>query len=1002
MWPDGAPGPGSRIGAKRHTRRDLATGPGTLWQSSTVTQWLYTVARTCAQHAKLVIALWVLAAVAIIGANQFIGSTSQNSYVLQGTDSATAQTLLTRAFPGSSTEANPVVLYNPNIDFGAGGGQELVNHVAKSIKELPSVAVVTTPADQPALLSADRHTAIVQVVVSDGYVGQTSVASDILTTAQQAAGPDTQVAVGGILGSLLADPDTKMSEVIGLLAALIVLFVTLRRWAAVFIPLINAVAAVAIGLSVIQLLGRVVFIPDVAPTLGMMLGLGVGIDYALFLVTRHRRLLRAGFAVPDSAGRTAGTAGAATVFAGGTLIAAMCGLTLTGISFLAWLGYAAAIVVAIAMAASLTLVPALFGVMGSRVLPKHGKDLVHGDHDALDRSGWARLATRVTTHPWHYVIGSTLILLLLAAPVLTLHIGTSGASVLPKDTTARQANDLIAGGFGPGATAPLAVVVQMYTVAAGHKDANGNPITPSSSATGASADPRTQDPRLVALRNVLASTPGVKQVNAPIVSTDGGVAVIRVTPDWSASDPQTQQLVRTLRDSVLPNAQAGKSMAAHVGGVTAATNDLMDRIAERTPAFIFGVVLLAFLLLMIAYRSLLIPFKAACMNLISIAAAYGVVTVVFEWGWGAKAIGLSGPVPIDSYVPMMMFAVLFGLSMDYEVFLLTAFREHWERTGDMTVAIRRGLADTGHLVTAAALIMVAVFASFVFSDNATVKIFGVGLATAVFVDATIVRCLLVPSIMVLAQKGTWWLPAWLDRLLPQLHVEGDPSALDKLAATQSAPKVGRAPMMFYRPAAVIGTVVGVGLAWGLVSRLPTLPPGAGTAIAVSAVMGAVIVLLPPGFAGGSGHRGVRALGFAVGVFLGLIVIGFLSVLIPPTEAIHGTVTSWTIVVISLLVVLFVSRSIALTILLGAIATTVAYSITATGLSSMSSMSSLLGTALLPAMITIVVTSIVISFAGDKAIGPTEYAPDMPSDPVPQPPKAIGDAAVDNDVVAAAP
>lgn len=397
-------------------------------------------------------------------------------------------------------------------------------------------------------------------------------------------------------------------------------------------------------------------------------------------------------------------------------------------------------------------------------------------------------------------------------------------------------------------------------------------------------------------------------------------------------------------------------MASYVGGITALSSDLNELIAQRTPLFIFGVVLLSFILLMLAYRSLLIPFKAAIMNLLSIAAAYGVVTVIFQWGWGAEAIGLSGPVPIDSYIPMMMFAVLFGLSMDYEVFLLTAFREHWSITGDMKIAVRRGLADSGRLVTAAAMIMVVVFASFILSDNATVKMFGVGLATAVAVDATIVRCLLVPAIMVLAAKGTWWLPGWLDRLLPQLHVEGDPNALEDIASDDKTRDFGRRPVVLHRPILVVGTALGVVIAWALVTRLPALPFDARTSIAMSAVLGGVTVLLPPGFGGGSGSRPFRAFGYFLGVILGLIVVRILSIVVPPVPADNGAVTAWAIVIVALLAVLVVGRSLALPLLLGAVATAISLALSA---AYEPNSATLLIVTLLPAFITMMVASIVV-------------------------------------------
>ena len=605
--------------------------------------------------------------------------------------------------------------------------------------------------------------------------------------AAQDRSPDARVALGGYLGAQLSRTDTRTSEALGLFLAVIVLLFTLRRGWPVAIPLATAMVAVGTGLAIIGLLGRLVYIPEEAPTLGTMLGLGVGIDYALFLVMRHRNLLRRGFDVPDAVGRTAGTAGAGMVFAGATLLAAVCGLALTGISFLAWLGYSAAIVVALALLAALTLVPALMGLLGLRVLPKAEQRVVadgdliaeHSD-EVLDRGGWARMANVVTGHPWPFAIAATAILLALATPMLSMQFQQVDSSALPDETTAHQAGDIIRESFGPGYSGPLAIVAQLHRAASIPDGEDGE----------AAGDPRARDPRLVAITEALAATEGINEVSDPIVSTDGGVVIWRAVPSTGPSDKATEALVTRMRADVLPAATDGADMTAYVGGVTAARTDLSLRIADRLLPFILGVATLSFLLLMVAYRSLVIPAKAAAMNLLSISAAYGVVVAVFQWGWGAPLIGLDGPVPIESYVPMMMFAVLFGLSMDYEIFLLTAFNEHYQRTGDIVTAVRRGLADTGQLITAAALIMVAVFTSFVIPDNAVVKMFGVGLATAVLVDATIVRCILVPSLMVLAAKWTWWLPGWLDRALPELHIEGDPAQLESVGTRARAAGVG--------------------------------------------------------------------------------------------------------------------------------------------------------------------------------------------------------------------
>ncbi len=910
-----------------------------------------------------------------MGANALLPKSSISTFSLSGTDSTTAQTFLNQAFPQTNTDSNPVVLSSPTLDFGEGEGKATVDRVAADLAAIPAVVQVQTPSDIPSQLSKDGHTAIIGVTIDGQQLGDEAVSVEVLDTAKEAAGPEVTVNLGGYLGQQLSRPDTHQSERLGLLAALVVLFFTLRRVWAMVIPLINALFAVGIGLAIVGILGRVTFIPDVAPTLGTMLGLGVGIDYALFLVTRHRKLLRQGYDVPDAIGRTMGTAGAGMVFAGGTLIAAVCGLTLTGISFLAWLGYAAGIVVLLAVAASLTLVPAILGVMGRRVLPKKDRPEDDPSHEELDKTMWARLANSVTNRPWPFAIVSTLILLILAAPMLTLSLGETDASNLPPETVSRQAYDAMAEGFGPGSTAPLVVVSQMYTAATAPPGVTGP------------GDPRVQDPRLQDLRADLAATPGVVEANEPIVSTDGGVAIIKITPEWNAADPRTAALVDDLRTQVIPPATEGEGMASYVGGITALSSDLNELIAKRTPGFILGVVVLSFILLMLAYRSLLIPFKAAIMNLLSIAAAYGVVTVIFQWGWGDFLIGLDGPVPIDSYIPMMMFAVLFGLSMDYEVFLLTAFREHWALTGDMKVAVRRGLADSGRLVTAAALIMVVVFASFILSDNATVKMFGVGLATAVAVDATIVRCLLVPAIMVLAAKGTWWLPAWLDRLLPQLHVEGDPNALESIASDDRDRSFARRPVALQRPVVVVGTAIGVALAWFLVSRLPALPFDARTPIAMAAVLGGVTVLLPPALSGGTSSRPFRAFGYFLGVILAMLVIGVLAIVVPPVPADNGAVTAWAIVIAALLAVLVIGRSLALPMLLGAIATAISMALMA---SYEPDSLTLMIITLLPAMVTMMVASVIIGIwrpaaeipdvGADGTLAPTGGSPTNPARP----------------------
>ena len=880
-----------------------------------MTRRLYRISHWCATHAKTVLALWLLVLITVAGLNNRLAPAGQQDVVLPGTDSAQAQTLLGRAFPGVSSDAQPLVLAC-KTPLDSGQGADTIKRVEQAEKQVIGVADVTGPDTDASLLAPDKETAILQIQVGTAYIGKEEVAEEVLQTGIDNA-PDCEVALGGLMGESLSQSDSRLSEGLGLIMAVFVLLFTLRRFMAAFVPLVNAIVTVGIGTALIGLLSRAVFIPDVAPILGTMLGLGVGIDYALFLIIRHRALLRSGFEVYDSIGRTSGTAGAGMVFAGSTLILALGGLALTRISFLTWLGLSAAIVIAVAIAASLTFVPAVFGLLGKRVMPKvhRGRHSEDGSH--LDHGFWARIADSVTAKPWRHAIAATGILLLLALPMTQMSFGQTDASALPKDTTAYQANELISDAFGPGQNGPLAVVVQLNKPAQAPKDTSDIP---------SGTDPRSYDPRLLSLEDDLRESAGVDQVGDAVVSADAGVAVISVIPTTSPADPATQELVDELRTTVLPAATNGQDEEAYVGGSTALMMDLSDEIAAALPIFIGGVVLLSGSLLLLAYRSLVIPIKAAAMNLLSICAAYGVVVAVFQFGWGASLLGLDELVPIESYVPMMMFAVLFGLSMDYEVFLLTSFREHWTRTGDMVASVRRGLADTGEVVTAAASIMVVVFAAFILVPGAVVKMFGVGLATAVLVDATIVRCVLVPALMVLAAKATWWLPKWLDRSLPELHVEGDPASLESI----------HEPLPDDRPSTVAeATAPTVGLVWaaiaGLVSwwictntlEAGTTDPFLPLAVTISAIVGSLVVWLPRGVPGSGRGPAVRVVMLVLGGGFVAAVFALLAALIPFTQRNQGMMAAWGLVLLALFAAYTPARKYGLPLILGGIVTGVA-------------------------------------------------------------------------------
>ncbi|RLE16516.1 MAG: MMPL family transporter, partial [Actinobacteria bacterium] len=529
-----------------------------------------------------------------------------------------------------------------------------------------------------------------------------------------------------------------------------------------------AIFGLVVGLSLVGLLGAVIDIPSVAPRLGTMIGLGVGIDYALFILSRHRDNLEDGVENDLSIARTNATAGMAVVVAGGTVVVAILGLQMAGIPFVSALGYSASIVVAIAVLVAITLLPALLSFAGPRVLARSHRKAAKAAAETVDsgetieveqgHSGWVRWAHWVAYHPWRSAIASTLVLLVLAIPVLDMRLGQADAGTDPISTTHRQAYDLLADGFGDGFNGPLLLTVDL----------------------GESRDPSILEP----IAQAVNDDPGVQAVAPPEINDAGDTALIVAIPTTKPQDEATSDLVHNLRDTTIPEVVDGSDATVLIGGPTASFIDQSDKISDRLLWFIAAVVAVSFLLLMIVFRSLLVPLKAAALNLLSIGAAYGVVVAVFQWGWGRSLIGLDEAVPIASFVPMMMFAILFGLSMDYEVFILSRIREEYVGGRSNIDSVIEGLGATAKVITAAALIMISVFLGFVASDDPVVKMMGVGLATAVAVDATIVRMVLLPATMSLVGDANWWLPGWLERILPHLDIEGEPE-ID--AAPEPAP-----------------------------------------------------------------------------------------------------------------------------------------------------------------------------------------------------------------------
>jgi len=715
---------------------------------------LYELGRWVALHRRAVVLIWLVAAAALIGVDRVGGFGAVDDFAVPGVESQRATELLAERFPERAGATAMVVFHARGGAVTDPRAARAVSATVEEIRELDHVVAVTDPLGGPRSISPDRTTAFaaVQYDAPTAELGRPTLDA-LVRTRDRADEATVQVEYGGELPTVLKERHAGPGEMIGIVAALVVLFLTFRAVAAAGLPLVVAVVGLVTGLAIVGLLGAVIDIPSIAARLGTMIGLGVGIDYALFVLSRHRDHLAARMDPVESIARTNATAGQTVVVAGGTVVVAILGLRMAGIPFVGALGYSASIVVAVAVLVAVTLLPALLAFVGPRVLPPKARSAAVAARPR--RSGWVRWAHWVAHHPWRTAVGATLVLLALAAPVLDMRLGQADAGTDPTSTTHRRAYDLLADGFGAGFNGPLLIAVDL----------------------GSSPEPDA----LQSVAGAIAADPTVRAVSPPMVSAAGDAGLLTAIPTSKPQDRATSDLVHRLRRT-LPEVTSGTGATALVGGPTAAFIDQSDRIAARLPWFITAVVSLSFLLLMAVFRSVLVPLKAALLNLLSIGAAYGVVVAVFQWGWGRSWIGLDEAVPIASFVPMMMFAILFGLSMDYEVFILSRIREEHRRGHSNIESVVEGLGATAKVITAAALIMVSVFLGFVASDDPVVKMMGVGLATAVALDATIVRMVLVPSTMALVGEPNWWLPTWLDRILP--HVDLD--AVDDLEPAGTA------------------------------------------------------------------------------------------------------------------------------------------------------------------------------------------------------------------------
>jgi putative drug exporter of the RND superfamily len=701
----------------------------------------------CYDQRRRVLLGWVLAALAVIGLAQWAGSRLDNNFALAGSPSQQAQNLLAARFPAQKGDSAEVALRSPSpLDSSANAA--VIDRLVRSLQARAHVTGVESPLAPGASgqLSPGRRIGFV-VVQFDAAAADLPAGAvwRVIDTARGFARPGLQVAVGGAPVEQVISAAPGSAEMIGLVAAMVVMLVAFGSVVAMGLPILTALLGVGMGAGVLVALSHLVTVPTFGPDMMIMIGLGVGIDYALFVVTRYRQGLAQGCPPRDAAIVALSTAGRAVLFAGATVVIALSGLFVVGLPFMDGLAAAAIVAVALVLVAALTLLPAIFGFAGRSIDRLHIPRLLAGRGTTTGRGFWVRWSQTVQQRPWSFAIAALAVLVVLALPLVSMRQAFSDAGNDPASLTTRQAYDLLAKGFGPGFNGPLVVAADLHG--------------PRAAAHITQLDAR------------LGHVPGVASASPPVLNAAHTAAVITVYPATAPQSAQTASLVRRLRGQVIPQLTAGTGITAVLGGETAAGADASAYLSARLPWVIGMVVILAFLLLVVLFRSLAIPLKAAVMNLLSIGAAYGIVVAVYQWGWLAAIFG-ANPGPIDPWIPLMMFTITFGLSMDYEVFLLSRMREEWAQTGDNSRAVATGLAATARVITAAAAIMVCVFGSFVIGDPLRIlAVFGLGLAAAVLVDATVVRMVLVPAVMQILGPANWWLPRRIGRAIPNLAIE---------------------------------------------------------------------------------------------------------------------------------------------------------------------------------------------------------------------------------------
>ncbi len=785
---------------------------------------LYRVGGFCARHAKWVFGGWIVFVIAITLGATGTGRPTSDDTTIPGSGSTAATDLLEAKLPEEANGSVPIVLESTSGKLTEGANATAINKTVKALKANEYVQKAISPLSSKGSSALADHDTIgfisLYLTLSSGDL-QDDEADSVFDAADPARDAGLEVSAGGYLGDQLSSPSTRLSEIVGIVGAMIVLVFVLGTVLAMVMPITTALLGVISGLSVIGVIGAAIAVPSIAPTLAIMIGLGVGVDYSLFIVTRYRKLLADGRDVHEAVARAIATSGGAVLFAGGTVVISLLCLFFGGIPQVRDLGYSAAIAVAVVIVAALTLLPAGLSLLGRRINSLHVRNVPQeGEFDPENPNGWIRWGRAIGRHPAIAAAVGIVILLVLSIPVFSIQLGAQDDGQMPTSTTIRESYDTLTKGFGVGANGPLLIAVDIKPPAQNDQqslnqlnnqeqqqqqqeqqaieqtteqlEAEGVPpdqaqqeATQQVEAQGPSQAQQQQeqqqkeflespasDPRLVKLQNKIEKADDVDTVSPASLNNAGTAAAFSAIPKSAPSAERTQNLVNDLRDDVIPKALKGTQMTAYVGGTTAGNIDLADKIGEELPVVILIIVGLSLVLLTIAFRTMVVPLIAAAMNLLAVAAAYGILVGIFQEGWGVELLGLDHAVPVVSFVPLMMFAILFGLSTDYTVFLLTRISEEYELHGDHRRAIVDGLGHAIRVIVAAATIMVLVFSSFIISGDPTVKQFGVGLASAVAVDALIV-CLVLPGLMLLLGKPVWYLPGPLQRHMPQLGIEGD-------------------------------------------------------------------------------------------------------------------------------------------------------------------------------------------------------------------------------------